>query len=141
MTAGTGRAKVLRERLLCVCKGIRTLGVLEFIKTTFVNRLFRPFLSCLYLLPVGYLVPPAEQSVYGGLSGIPKSNKWSWGPCLTCQITEKLCCGKRDNGVRRTPGSILSEMTACVEQEGELEFASCPGMRKAEGLGIRCETS
>lgn len=37
------------------------LGMLEFRKNTFVKRLFRPFPSCLYLLPVGYLVPPAER--------------------------------------------------------------------------------
>ena len=39
-------------------------------------------------------------------------------------------------------GSVLSGMIARVEQEGEEpEFVSCPGMRKAEGLGIGCEMS
>lgn len=40
------------------------------------------------------------------------------------------------------PGSGLSGTIICVEQEGEeLKFVSCPGMRKAEGLGVGCETS
>lgn len=37
------------------------LGMLELGKNTLVERLLRPFPSCLYLLPVGYLIPPAEQ--------------------------------------------------------------------------------
>lgn len=65
---------------------------------------------------------------------------------LTVKLQKKLqkSCTvvKRIRGHVRMPRICLSGMIVGVEQEGEeLEFVSHPGMRKAERLGTRCETS
>lgn len=61
---------------------------------------------------------------------------------LTVKLQKTLTIVKGIMGYVGHSGSVFSRMIAHAEQEGEEPgFISYPGMRKAEGLGIGCETS
>ena len=60
---------------------------------------------------------------------------------LTVKLEKTYIVVKGIRGCVGHPGSVLPGMIVHVGQEGEGEFVSCPGMRKAEGLGTGCEMS